>query len=91
MRDIPICLASSEDPVRELLLCELREQLESAIDQLPTAQQEVIRACYFDGERQPAAAKRLGIPDGTFRQRKTYALRTLRNLMAVWVARSFSN
>ena len=55
--------------------------LKSAIDQLPTAQQELIQKAYFGDLTHSEIAEQTGLPLGTIKSRIRLALERLRHAM----------
>jgi RNA polymerase sigma factor (sigma-70 family) len=61
---------------------ELREELDTALTQLPAPLREAVRLRYLEGLSQREAAQALGCPRGTLSQRAAQGVRCLRNVLA---------
>ncbi len=69
--------ASQSDPARNAERAELRARVQSAIEELPEREREVLVLKEFEGLRYREIAELLGIPIGTVMSRLYYARRRL--------------
>ena len=80
-REIPIAgpsVVSSGDAERGAILGQLRTRMQSALAELPEAQQSVLELAYFQGLSQTEIADKLGEPLGTIKTRTQLAMKKLR-------------
>jgi RNA polymerase sigma factor (sigma-70 family) len=68
-------------PVRSAGICELHEEVEVALGQLPTRLRQAVALRYLEGLGQREAARRLGCPQGTLATRTREGLLRLRTLV----------
>ncbi len=69
--------SAADDPARQAENAELREQLDAAIDRLPTHERETLVLREFEGLRYREIAELLGIPIGTVMSRLYSARKAL--------------
>jgi RNA polymerase sigma-70 factor, ECF subfamily len=73
--------AGDADPAKRLESAETAQKTRSAVQGLPTKQQQVLELVAFRGLKYGEAADALGIPLGTVKSRMNKALRTLREVL----------
>jgi RNA polymerase sigma-70 factor (ECF subfamily) len=73
--------STDTDALTDLITRENAQRVRSALDSLPAAERELLRACFVDEEDSEAIARRLGTTPGALRVRKHRALRKLAELL----------
>jgi RNA polymerase sigma factor (sigma-70 family) len=71
--DVPL-----DNPVDDLVWGDLRSVLEEEIQRLPAKYRVPVVLCYLEGQTNQAAARHLGLPEGTLKGRLTRARELLR-------------
>jgi RNA polymerase sigma factor (sigma-70 family) len=72
------CDASSNHcPVTHAVMAEEAGKLYKALDRLDQRDQDILRSCYYDGQKQVEAARSLSMPPQTINRRLQRALATL--------------
>jgi RNA polymerase sigma-70 factor (ECF subfamily) len=78
--DLP---SSEKDPSQEVEGIELRDQVRSALRELPDEQREVLELGYFKGMSQSEIAEATGQPLGTVKTRMRLAMQKLREPLSM--------
>jgi RNA polymerase sigma-70 factor (ECF subfamily) len=73
--------SKSPNPLDHATQQEQRQYLRAALDQLPSAEREVLEIAYFQGLSQSEISAQLGIPLGTVKSRCRQGLLRLRTLL----------
>lgn len=75
--------STASDPLQDIEGKELREQVRSALRELPQEQREVLEFGYFKGMSQSEIAEATGQPLGTVKTRMRLAMQKLREPLAI--------
>ncbi|MEN9223372.1 MAG: sigma-70 family RNA polymerase sigma factor [Thermostichus sp. BF3_bins_97] len=73
--------SGSPEPEENLQLSERRELIQTALEQIPPEQRQVLELAYFGGLTQSEIARQTGIPLGTIKKRARLGLWKLREIL----------
>lgn len=79
--DVETVLSPDPSPLDVLIRDEERRAVARALRRLDAADRELLHSCFVVGERIATLARRSGVPADRLRQRKSRALRRLRELL----------
>lgn len=80
----------TNDPAENILIAERRQQVQSALSQLPNAQRQVLELVYYQGLTQAEIATQIGQPLGTIKTRIRLGLVKLRQTLSYLQSRNLS-
>jgi RNA polymerase sigma-70 factor, ECF subfamily len=76
---------SGDNPnLDQVTLEELSQRVKSALEEIPTAQRQVLEMAYYSGFSQSDITEKTGIPLGTVKSRSRQGLLKLRELLKDW-------
>jgi RNA polymerase sigma-70 factor, ECF subfamily len=74
-------MSYADNSLEKAVLAEVSEKIRVALDQLPSAQRQILEMAYYDGLSQSEITDRLDIPLGTVKTRSRQGLLKLRKLL----------
>jgi RNA polymerase sigma factor (sigma-70 family) len=77
-RERPVTEVALDPPVEDLVWGDLRSVLEEEVQRLPARYRVPVLLCYLQGQTNQAAARQLGVPEGTLKGRLMRARELLR-------------
>jgi RNA polymerase sigma factor (sigma-70 family) len=69
------------DPSEQLLICERRDRVQAALNQIPVEQQQVLELAYYEGLSHTEIAAKTGLALGTIKTRIRLGLNKLRTAL----------